>query len=440
MCVCDDGLILTNKILFMLTPSGAHFQWLFESSPGLYLVLWPDFTIVAVSNAYLQATMTKRKEILGRNLFEVFPDNPDDPTATGVSNLRASLMHVLQYKEVHTMAVQKYDIRRPDGSFEERHWNPINKPLINEKNEVVYIIHRVEDVTEFIRLKDDASRQEKLTEEMKRRIQEMEISIYKGAQEIQQINKKLLAEINERQSTEVALQKQTEQLAAANKEMETFSYSVSHDLRAPLRIIDGYAGILAAEYKQHLDEEGQRMLGVVTDNVRHMGRLIDDLLNLSRLGRKELVIHQVDMQQLVKSVISEQRGLQAKVVINISSLESIMGDSNLLQQVWVNLISNALKYSGNQLNPLIKIYSEKKDDCVVYAIEDNGVGFNMKYADKLFGVFQRLHKITEFEGTGVGLALVHQIVTRHGGQVWAEAKVNEGAKFFFCLPYSNHIS
>ena len=440
MCVCDDGLILTNKILFMLTPSGAHFQWLFESSPGLYLVLWPDFTIVAVSNAYLQATMTKRKEILGRNLFEVFPDNPDDPTATGVSNLRASLMHVLQYKEVHTMAVQKYDIRRPDGSFEERHWNPINKPLINEKNEVVYIIHRVEDVTEFIRLKDDASRQEKLTEEMKRRIQEMEISIYKGAQEIQRINKKLLAEINERQLTEVALQKQTEQLAAANKEMETFSYSVSHDLRAPLRIIDGYAGILAAEYKQHLDEEGQRMLGVVTDNVRHMGRLIDDLLNLSRLGRKELIIHQVDMQQLVKSVISEQPGLQAKVVINITTLESIMGDSNLLQQVWVNLISNALKYSGNQLNPLIKIYSEKKDDCVVYAIEDNGVGFNMKYADKLFGVFQRLHKITEFEGTGVGLALVHQIVTRHGGQVWAEAKVNEGAKFFFCLPYSNHIS
>ena len=137
----------------MQTPNGAHFQWLFESAPGLYLVLLPDLSIKAVSNAYLQATMTQRDEILGRNLFDVFPDNPDDPAATGVSNLRSSLNYVLQTHMAHTMAVQKYDIRRPDGSFEERYWSPLNKPVFDNNNQLVYIIHRVEDVTEFVHLK-----------------------------------------------------------------------------------------------------------------------------------------------------------------------------------------------------------------------------------------------------------------------------------------------
>lgn len=242
-------------------------------------------------------------------------------------------------------------------------------------------------------------------------------------------------DISALKQTEAALQKQTEELEKANKELEAFSYSVSHDLRAPLRIIDGYTGIMVSDYEDKLDEEGKRLLGIVTGNVRKMGQLIDDLLNLSRLGRKELIIQHIDMNMLVEPVISEQLSSITKdYEIKMARLEPAEGDSNLLRQVWINLISNAIKYSGGRDKPSIEISSEKTGNEIVYRVKDNGVGFNMDYAGKLFGVFQRLHKMTEFEGTGVGLALVHTIVTRHGGRVWADAEVNKGAAFYFSLP------
>jgi PAS domain S-box-containing protein len=172
------------------------FRSLFESSPGLYLILLPDLTITAVSDAYLKATMTNRDEIIGRKLFDVFPDNPDDPEATGVSNLRASLILVREKKIAHTMAVQKYDIRRPDGNFEERFWSPLNKPVLNANNELLYIIHRVEDVTEFVRIKEDKEKQEKITKDLHRRVEEMEAEIFKRAQEIQYFNTTLQEQIN----------------------------------------------------------------------------------------------------------------------------------------------------------------------------------------------------------------------------------------------------
>lgn len=175
------------------------FKSLFESAPGLYLVLLPDFTIIAVSEAYLQATMTRREDIIGRHLFDVFPDNPDDSAATGVANLRSSLNYVLRHHTAHTMAVQKYDIRRPDGSFEERFWSPLNKPVFNGKKEISCIIHRVEDVTGFIKLRKE---QNEINEELRGRVEEMEMEIYKRAQEIQESNQKLLNEIKERRYAE----------------------------------------------------------------------------------------------------------------------------------------------------------------------------------------------------------------------------------------------
>lgn len=160
------------------------FRLLFESAPGLYLVLLPDLHIVGVSDAYAEATMTRREEILGRHLFEVFPDNPNDPMADGVSNLRASLDSVLKKRKTHTMAVQKYDIRRPDGSFEVRYWSPINKPVFDERKEITYIIHRVEDVTAFVEMQDRERQKDKITEELKRKVEEMELDIYKRSMEI----------------------------------------------------------------------------------------------------------------------------------------------------------------------------------------------------------------------------------------------------------------
>jgi len=226
-----------------------------------------------------------------------------------------------------------------------------------------------------------------------------------------------------------------EQLETANKELEAFSYSVSHDLRAPLRIIDGYAEILTTEYKVKLDEEGKRVLSVITENARKMGKLIDDLLNLSRMGRKEMIVQKVDMTRLVKSIIAENEFSKTKTeIIRIDKLEPAYCDSSLIRQVWINLISNAVKYTSGNKEPLIEINSTKEETEIIYSVKDNGVGFDMKYADKLFGVFQRLHKTTEYEGTGVGLALVHRIITRHRGRVWSEAEKDKGAVFYFSLP------
>jgi two-component system sensor histidine kinase/response regulator len=227
----------------------------------------------------------------------------------------------------------------------------------------------------------------------------------------------------------------TTQLQEVNKELEAFTYSVSHDLRAPLRIIDGFAGILVADFADRLDDEGNRTLGVIMNNARRMGQLIDDLLNLSRLGRQEIRLLKINIEAMVKSVVEEQVQLTDKQInVIYQQLLPASCDNNLIRQVWINLISNAIKYSGKQAHPQITIGSYKKDDSIVYFVKDNGVGFDMKYAGKLFGVFQRLHKITEFEGTGVGLALVQRIIIKHGGKVWVHAEVEKGATFYFSLP------
>jgi PAS domain S-box-containing protein len=231
----------------------------------------------------------------------------------------------------------------------------------------------------------------------------------------------------------------TEQLGIINRELEAFTYSVSHDLRAPLRIIDGFADMLVTDHSDRLDGEGRRLLGIIMANASRMGRLIDDLLNLSHLGRKEIATTAVDMDRLVRSAIDEQLAVYAGTAAKITTDPLLPGycDQNLILQVWGNFISNSLKYSAKEKEPAIHIWSYRSGSSIVYAVRDNGVGFDMKYADKLFGVFQRLHKATDYEGTGVGLALVQRIVVKHGGKVWAESRPGEGATFCFSLPAKN---
>lgn len=222
------------------------------------------------------------------------------------------------------------------------------------------------------------------------------------------------------------------QLEAANKEMESFSYSVSHDLRSPLRALNGFARIIEEEYLPLLDDEAKRLLGNIRNNAERMGRLIDDLLAFSRLGRKEVQRSKTDLRQMVENIVLDMEKTSVhKANIRINTLPPAEVDHTLIQQVWINLISNAVKYSGKKENPEVEIGAEKINDETVYYVKDNGTGFDMKYSDKLFGVFQRLHSPKEFEGTGVGLAIVHRIVSKHGGSIWADAKVNEGATFYF---------
>ena len=225
-------------------------------------------------------------------------------------------------------------------------------------------------------------------------------------------------------------------LEHANKELEAFSYSVSHDLRAPLRAIDGFSRILVEDYADRLDREATRVLNVIRTNTQNMGKLIDDLLAFSRLSRKQMEKSPVDMNGLAQAVVSEIRSADAEKApqFDVGALNAAHGDPAMLRQVFMNLLSNAAKYSKGNDTPLIKIGSHTQNGESVYYVQDNGVGFDMNYVDKLFGVFQRLHTTEEFEGTGVGLAIVQRIIQRHGGRVWAEGKVNEGATFYFSLP------
>ncbi len=225
------------------------------------------------------------------------------------------------------------------------------------------------------------------------------------------------------------------ELDVLNAELDSLSYSVSHDLRAPVRAVMGYARAVIDDHASALDEEGRRLLSVVQSEAARMGEMIDALLALSRLGRQAMESIPVDMTGLVKEVVAEQLQPAGKQsMVDVADLPAVRGDRALLRQAWMNLLSNAVKYSGKRSAPQLQVWATRDDARVVYHIRDNGVGFDMKHADKLFGVFQTLHRRSEFPGAGVGLAMVNRIVRRHGGTIWADARLGEGATFSFGLP------
>ncbi len=235
---------------------------------------------------------------------------------------------------------------------------------------------------------------------------------------------------------EEEVQKRTRDLKAANKELKAFSYSVSHDLRAPLRSIHGFTNILQEDYGDLLDEEGRRLLNVVLESTVKMGVLIDDILSFSRLGRREIQKEEIDMDWLAEQVVKEvlQQYRDDTVKVNREKLGNAYGDLAMMRQLLQNLISNACKYSSTKSTIKLKIGMKEEEERKIYFVQDNGIGFDMKYHDKMFGVFQRLHSDDEFEGTGVGLALAKRIVAKHKGEIWAESSHGEGATFYFSIP------
>ncbi len=665
------------------------FRALFESAPGLYLVLTPDLTIAAVSDAYLFATMTKREDILGRGLFEVFPDNPADPAASGTRNLRASLDRVRQNRAADAMAVQKYDIRRPEtegGEFEERYWSPVNYPVLDSAGRLVSIIHRVEDVTEFVRLNRLGSEQAKLTTELRVHAEKMEAEVYQRAREVAEANRqlqsansemsrlseetrqseersrlmvenvkdyailmldpegrvvswndgarrikgyreeeiigrhfscfygpddaasgkpgdalraavsagryedegwrvrkdgsrfwasvvitalndetgqlrgfaKITRDITERKRAEeqigrffsvsldllciadfegffrrlnpawektlgfsvaelvsrpflefvhpedreatlaeaekLALQEhdtvaftnrylcadgsyktlawnsrsdhryrliycaardvteerrtqeqirrlneelqlRLEELDLLNRELEAFSYSVSHDLRAPLRSIDGFSQVLVEDFGEKLGTDGRGTILRIRSATKRMAHLIDDLLKLAKVTRAEVRRESVDLSALARQAAAEAlaREPERRVVVTVADGAVVEGDTRLLGVVLENLIGNAFKFTAKVPEARIEFGIGQSDGHPMYFVRDNGAGFDMAYAGKLFGAFQRLHGAAEFAGTGIGLATVQRIIRRHGGRVWAEGMVDHGATFSFTL-------
>lgn len=245
---------------------------------------------------------------------------------------------------------------------------------------------------------------------------------------ILKLNSQLEAKVSDR----------TKELEESMKELEGFSYSVSHDLRTPLRAINGYAKMLEEDHHNVVSEEGMRLINLIKKNTVSMGLLIDSLLSFSRLGRKDTLATCVDMTEICKDVVHEVTEFcPNNVRIKVAQLHPVIADKTMIRQVFMNLISNAVKFSTKKENGLIEIISRENEQDIIFCIKDNGAGFDMAYAGKLFNVFQRLHSANEFEGSGVGLAIVKRVILKHNGNVWAEGKENEGACFYFSLPRSH---
>jgi signal transduction histidine kinase/DNA-binding response OmpR family regulator len=399
-------------------PPDPDFKVLFESAPGLYLVLDPDYTIVAASDAYLEATMTKRRDILGRGIFDVFPDNPEDPAASGVANLRASLDRVRRDRVTDTMAVQKYDIRRPGGEFEIRYWSPVNSPVLGPGSELRYIVHRVEDITEFVRLKDSDSLREQLRADLQDRTDQMEAEIFRRTVELQEANRRL---------------------EAANAAKSEFLSRVSHELRTPLTSILGFGELLSMG---ELATEQSESVGLILTAGRHLLALLDDVLDIARIeaGQMSMSVEPVAIDTVVSDAVelarplASSRGVSLTRDLRATKRGYLSGDYQRLRQVLLNLLSNGIKYNRRGGSVTITV-GDRPDDLVRIAVSDTGPGISEEDLGRLFVPFERLAAPRSgVEGTGLGLVLSRNLTERMGGTLGVESTPGTGSTFWIELP------
>jgi PAS domain S-box-containing protein len=399
------------------------YQVLFENVPGLYLVLTPNLTICAASNGYLRATMTRREEILGRHVFEVFPDNPADQGADGVQNVRGSLERVLRERVPDAMAVQKYDIRRPEeegGGFEERYWSPVNSPILAPDGSLAFIIHRVEDVTEFVRLKQLGSEQVRTTAELQLRAQGMEAEVFARARELQALNQELRA-------AKAAAE-------AASRFQSEFFANVSHELRTPLALV------LGALERMKVGAAGPTELEVAERNGLLLLKHVNDLLDVAKLeaGRMELAYSGIDLSQVARfaashfELVARERAI--RLCVEASAPVALQADADKLLRVAMNLLSNAFKFTpvGGTVTLTVTEHGPNARLC----IEDSGPGVPRAERTAIFERFRqgdgsasRAHG-----GTGLGLAIVREFVQLHRGSVHVEDSARGGAAFVVELP------
>jgi signal transduction histidine kinase len=402
------------------------FRVLFEKYPGLSLVLDPHFFIIAATDDYLRATMTQREDIVGQHLFDVFSGSPGDARAATIRNLRSSLERILRDRVADAMGVQRYDIRLPSGELQERYWSPINTPVLDLHNRVKYIIHCVEDVSDFVRRIRSHHPAVDLADLRPERIG-METEILLRSQELGNTNEELKV-ANE----ELALR--TAQLHDALQAMETFTYSIAHDLRAPLRAMVMFSSMVVEEHGGDLQDQGKDYLNRIRDAARRMDRLVSDLLVYGRLTHVEATSMPISLENAVNKVIEDLHGeiqsRQADIEVQ-RPLPVIMGNPILLNHVLVNLIDNATKFMPAGRPPRVSIRcSPVREERVRLSISDNGIGIAPEYHTKIFDLFARLHKPSEYSGTGIGLALVKRAMDRMLGKVGVESTIGQGSSFW----------
>ncbi len=419
----------------MKTSTPPDFRLLFEGAPGLYLVLTADLKIVAVSDAYCRATKTQRADILGQDLFDVFPDNPDDPAATGARNLRASLDRVRQLRLPDAMAVQQYDIRRPEsegGGFEVRYWSPLNTPVFDAKGTLVYIIHRVEDVTELVRLRQLGTEREKLTEELRARAERMQTEVFLRAQEVAESNRRL-QEANEELGRLYERSKELDELKTQ------FVANVSHELRTPLALILGPVERLVRDTR---DERTRRDLDTILRNARQLLKQVNDLLDVAKLeaGKTSLQYADTDLAGLVRLTAGQFESLAQErgIGLAIQAESAVQGqvDPEKYQQVVLNLLSNAFKFTpqGGQIR--CTMHQDEAAGRVVLEVADSGVGIPVEHRTTVFDRFRQLEggATRTRGGTGLGLAIVRDLIDLHRGTIAVGDAPEGGASFLVAIP------
>lgn len=375
------------------------FRLFFEQAPGINLVLTPDFRMVAASDARLKATMLPREAVIGRYLFDVFTDNTENPAATGVRNLKASLERVLACKKPDAMPIQRYDLRRPDGTFEQRYWSPLNLPILDPAGEVIYILHQVEDVTELARLQHEVERAEAQGHELRRQLDAV---------------------------------RRLEGLK------DEFLNSLSHELRAPLATIMATLSTMSVEAEAAGEPPGP-YLASLTRNTKVLLGLVSDLLDSSRIhaGTFSLVSRPVYVPGLVAEAVSDLSHMWGAKRLNLAwtvapDAERLLADEQRLWQVLVNLLGNAIKFTPEEGRVRLRVC--RQGAVLRFEVEDSGVGIAPHELGRLFQRFTQLGDAPRHGGLGLGLSIAKAIVETHGGTIGVRSTPGEGSLFWFTLP------
>jgi PAS domain S-box-containing protein len=399
----------------VLRETNEYLENLFNYANAPIIVWDPSLVITRFNHAFENLSGYSAEEVTGKKIDVLFPKE----------QINSSLNLIKRAVSGERWETVEIEIQRKDGDRRIVLWNSANI-LDKDGKTVVATIAQGHDITERKRAEEETRRLLESSEHSRQTL----LNILEDQKRAEEEVVKLNAELEQRVS------QRTSQLESVNKELEAFSYSVSHDLRAPLRHVNGYAELLSEQCQKELPEKGLHYLEEIIDSIRQMGVLIDDLLKFSRSGRVEMRESTVDMKRIVEEVAERLRqdNPQRNIEWSIAQLPSVRCDNAMMHLVWENLLSNAVKFTRTRKMARIEIGVREENKEFVFFVRDNGVGFDMQYAQKLFGVFQRLHSTAEFEGTGVGLANVHRIILRHGGRAWAEAEQDKGATFYFSLP------